>query len=131
MAFLHGKTGRVTAAGSTLEITKWTADHEIPGVEVTNSESGGFQEMLAGGGIAKLSGTVEADFDAAASPYASPPDLMGGSLVALELYTAQGGSKYACSAHIDKVSMTLEVRSTNAVSYSFTFQSSGTITDPA
>jgi hypothetical protein len=125
VAYKHGKNGRVIAAGATLNCTEWDGEDATEPVHTENTESGGYQEMLLGGGVSSLNGNVTAIL-----ADGTPPPLQSGQIVAMELY--EGGKtaayKYALNAFISNVKRHNVVKSTDPIMFSFSYMSSGPIT---
>jgi hypothetical protein len=122
-AHKHGKLGRVTIGGVNYKTTEWTATHEIAGVEVTNTESNGYQEMDDSGGIEKLSGSCTIVGTQGGSPPAN------GATATFVLY--EGGRNatdaLAFNAFIGSIQRQNQVRSTDPVTWQVSFESSGEI----
>src|SRR6202011_2235142 len=70
-------------AATTLNITSHSWQEEVDKLDVTHSGSAGVQALLAG--IGRGSGTIEANYDAAAIPSNTPPNIKAGAKGVLRL----------------------------------------------
>lgn len=126
MAYKHGKNGRVAIGAANLKVTTWDGTHDIAAVEATNTESGGAQEMSSVGGIESFNGSVTAILVDGTPPPAP------GQIASLTLY--EGGKTsnyaYAFSAYLHNLKRQNPVKSTDPLTFTFDFMSSGTITPP-
>lgn len=118
----HGKKGRVIIDGTTYRVTEWDGADETAGVEVTNTESDGAQEMDDEGGIEKLSGS----FTMVALKSQSPPTKGMHNLVLYE-----GGREeidaLAFKAFVGNLRRQNQVRSTDPITWQANYESSGAI----
>ena len=119
MAYLCGDEGFVNVGVTRLDVTNWTASENAELDETTNTASAGFKENITC--KKSMTGTVEANFDAALGPKAAP-DISAGDLIALDLNTGAAG-QYDLSAHVTRLNWTNPAG--NAVTYSFDFESTG------
>ena len=123
----HGKHGAAKAAGATLPVRKWSAEHEAPEVDVTNTTSNGWQELLDGGAVHKVTGSIEMVLDPSNPQYLDPPNLRAGVIVALELtINVEAGRKWTGNGYITKAAPA-EIDPTNedAILFKIDFSSTG------
>ena len=124
MAHLHGKDGDVkSGATSLLGIDTWTVDTEADVLEVTDFQSAGKKEFIPGN--TGWSGTFEGNIDNTQDITASPPDLVAGKIVALELIL-DSAMKLTGDAIVQTVSITTP--QADKIRYTVTFQGTGTLT---
>ena len=128
MAYFTGKTGELEVAGSTVNVTSWTADTTVDLAETSHSGSGGHKTFVVG--LDGCTGTVELNWDAAANPQAAPYLLKRGQTIAnFHLYLEVGqGFLDIDEAIINSVSYTDPVDGNVAISVSFT--ATGDFTEP-
>lgn len=107
MAFLSGKTGTATFAGTTYKITGWRAREINQLQDVTNGESGGNGEYIAG--VSDVEWEVTGDYSTGASPFASGK-LNAGQTGQLTLLQNTGGASWVIQAIVEESENTLEVR---------------------
>jgi hypothetical protein len=117
MAFLAGKSGGITIGGATWKLSEWAVDMQSEAVDVTNFESAGYVENIAG--LTKATITAKGKFDST---------LMGataGTSYAFSL-EASGSLAYAVTARITSIKLVTEV--SKAVEVEVTAESNGSFT---
>lgn len=107
MAFLSGKTGSATFAGTTYKITGWTARSFNQVQDVTNGESGGYGEYVAG--VSDVDWEVTGDYYTGNSPFASGK-LVPGQTGQLTLQQSTAGASWVIQGIVEEAENTLEVR---------------------
>ena len=126
--FKSGKDGKISVGGTDINVTKWSLRLTEESLETTHSGSGGYKDSI--GGIKSAEGSFEADWDALAIPTANPPNLVIGVEPAyIRLYV--DATKYYLFTHCRITSMEPSSESKGKVSYSCTFESTGSWTEPA
>lgn len=88
MSYYAGKNGSVKLGSTSIPVKNWKVTHSIQELDTTTTGSNGFYEVQ--GGIEKLEGTFEAQWDAnqTNSPFASGFNFKAGALLTnLKLYT--------------------------------------------
>lgn len=107
--------------GATLFVTQWDGDDKVEGVDATNTESGGYQEMAPGGGIASMNGSV-----AALLIDGAPPAFTPGQIVAFELYEGNktSGYQYSGNAYVENFKRANVVKATDPIGFTFDYKSS-------
>ena len=125
--FKSGVGGNVIVGATTLKINTWTFEEVETSAETTNSGSAGYQESIFVDRVA--TGTVEANWDADAQPRTDPPLIKSGtSIASLELYIGDTGTFFDLAARVTGCSVTNDVK--GKVTYSFTYTTSGSWTEP-
>ncbi len=117
MAFLAGKSGGVSVAAAVWKLSEWTADMQTELVEVTNFESAGYHENIAG--ITKAEITAKGPFDSTAMA------LTAGTSYAFTL-EASGAVTYAITARVSNIRLITNVA--KAVEVEITATSTGSFT---
>lgn len=122
MAFVAGFSNPVTfqavgaAAATTLAIQGWTGGEEVVRLITTHSGSLGLQACIAG--IYDFLANVTANYDLAAFPHATPPNIKAGVKGTITLSTGTGATqKLTLGVLITKVNYASPVN--GLVSYSF------------
>lgn len=121
-AHKHGKRGRLTLNGTTYKITVWDMDDNTENVEVTNTESDGYQEMDDEGGIEKCSGS----FTMIAEVGQARPSKGMGNLVLQEGGRDEDDS-YAFKAFVGNWKQQNQVKSSDPITWQASYESSGEI----
>ena len=131
MARKKGKDGSVAwgADGDedVIHVKSWTLKHLCDGLEVTDTGSGGKQEIE--GGLEHCEFTLQAEWKASNAPFGStPPDFKGGQTASLILKVdSAGGAVLDCpTAYIESVDLNAPVEGT--ISYTVTGKTSGAFT---
>jgi hypothetical protein len=130
--YYSGNSGDVVWGSTALLVKSWKATEEVELLSVINKGSNGFNEVIYGN--RKLSGSVEADWNAEINP-GNPPLVHAGvettdvAGVALKLYIQEGGQFFNIPfAAVGKVEISSAVD--GMVSYSFDFESNGSYSLP-
>jgi hypothetical protein len=132
-AHKHGKKGRVSISrdGGDYALdythypaTEWDGDDMTAGVEVTNTESDGYQEMDDEGEITSLNGNITI---VARADQAAPTTGMA-NLVLFEGGRVVHTDAIAFKAFIESVKRSNKVNGTDAVLWQLAYKSSGVIT---
>lgn len=129
MTNLSGKIGKVTVGATNMDVTQWQCTPSSDNPETTNSGTAGFYTEVMG--ISKCEGSFECNWDTDKVPFASPPNLNPGQVVALKLYIGDPASnKYVDipTARIASVPIVSEVK--GAVKFTCNFVSNGAFTLP-
>jgi len=125
--FKSGVGGSVKVGATTLLINTWTFEEAETSAETTNSGSAGYQESIFVDRVA--TGTVEANWDADAQPRLNPPNIKSGtSISSLKLYLGDTGKFFDLAARVTGCSVTNDVK--GKITYSFTYTTSGSWTEP-
>ena len=119
MAYLCGNAGYVEVGGVRLDVTAWNATEQAKLTETTNTASLGFKESLVC--LKWMTGTINADFDAALGPKGAP-SIDAGDTIALILHTDASGT-YTMSAIVQDLAWTQPAG--DKVSFTFNFESNG------
>lgn len=98
MAFFAGKDGRASFASTTYKITRWAAERLNDLQDVTNGESGGEGEYVAG--VTDTEWEVDMDYYTGNSPFASGK-LNAGQTGTLILYHTSGGTNWTINAIVE------------------------------
>ena len=128
---VHGKSGDVLIGGVALGVREWSATIQKDEHDVTNKQSGGWQDMVLG--IARLEGSLTAIWDRDIPSSGTPP---------YSLVSAQAGVSFtleigdpSATAGESKLTFTgiiqsLEITSAHdgVIEYSVSFKSTGTVT---
>ncbi len=129
----QGRHGRLFIGEQEFCVTSWNVTETADEEDTTNSCSAGQAEQEFG--ITQLEGSIEADWDIAASPYRTPPAIAAGSRHAnsylfihaetgdLQALIAGGSPFYKLTLDINNIAVTNPAR--GKVTYSFDFKSSG------
>jgi len=88
--FLSGKIGKVTVGSTDINVVGWQATPEIASLDASHSGSAGYMTNVAG--LAKCNGQFELNYDTDVPPFANPPNLNPGQIVALKLYVGDPAS---------------------------------------
>jgi hypothetical protein len=107
MAFFSGKDGRASFAATTYKITRWQAERHADLPDVTNGESGGEGEYVAG--VVDTEWEVDMDYNTGNSPFAAGK-LNPGQTGTLILYHTNGGTNWTINAIVESSREELEVR---------------------
>lgn len=107
MAFISGKDGRASFASTAYKIKSWRARRICDLKDVTNGESGGEGEYIAG--VVDTEWEVEMDYYTGNSPFASGK-LNAGQIGTLILYHTNAGTNWTINAIVESCEETLEVR---------------------
>lgn len=126
MAYKHGKNGYVKFAASTWKVTTWEGEHTAPEVEATNTESGGAQEMSDVDGVESMNGTITMIL-VAGSP---PPGPSAFGALELGLGGKTTADAFQFQAKVNGFKYANPVKSTDPLTVSASFKSSGAITAP-
>lgn len=102
--FLSGKIGKVTVGATDINVTGWQATPETTVLDATNSGSAGYVTSVDG--VHKCNGQFECDYDTDVPPFASPPNLNVGQVVALKLYVGDPASNKYVSIPTARISQT-------------------------
>ena len=127
MAKLNGTAGRVSVGGEIVEITSWGFNTKEESLETTHSESAGYKASI--GGVKSGDGSFEGDWDAAASPHASPPDLTIGT-VPIYIRLHVNAAKYYALTSVRITGMDVKCEVKGKVTYTCTFETTGAWTQP-
>lgn len=122
---VHGKDTRVVIGGVPMKLRKWGVKHTIPKVVLTNTESGGKQELLDGGGVEKCEGDFEAVYDPSKTA-ADPPAIAPGVILPIE-YWIKGVKRYGFDAYFEEAEITGEPDGDDPIVYKATVHSTGNI----
>ena len=93
--FRSGKNSAISVGGSFLSWANWDANYEGRDLDVTNFESNGFDEGIIG--IVSLTWNLSGSWNAAQSPYTTPPILFPsdqGQNMAMYPFFADGAANY-------------------------------------
>lgn len=129
MTPVSGRLGKVTVGSTDLCITSWEADEEGEELDTTCTDGTGRNSNIIGTQGVTLN--VKANYDADAPPFASPPGIIVGDLVAIKAYVGDPTlAKFwnFPTARITNVKNQSEVK--GLVTYEFTAKSNGTYTRP-
>jgi hypothetical protein len=121
MAKISGQAGTATFKGVEYYITGWTVDIEGEVIDVTDSSNTTWKEFLASG-FKSWSGTFEGFQETAVTD-----PTIGGTAASLVL-ELDGTRNYTGNAIITGVSTSLDVPGAEAVTKTYTFQGTGTLT---
>lgn len=85
MAYMSGKSGKVSAGGTDLDVKGWSFDPNCDLQDTSNSGDSGYKTFIAG--LLGGTGSIEMDWDAAANPTTNPPNLNPGEEITnMDLY---------------------------------------------
>lgn len=128
MAYIAGKNGKVTVAGTELSITKWEVEDKTEKVDRTNSQTGGYKKSASS--VKSATGTISCHWDGAANPMDSP-GIYAGAEVAIKCYlSGTSGPHYDFpTALVESSKMSVEIE--GGVDIEFSFDANGTFTRPA
>ena len=118
MAHLAGKAGYVDTGSAVAGIKSWTIDYNSDALETTDFADAGVKSYIIGG--SGWSGTFEGYKDGV-------PQTLAGAAVTLSLYE-DNTYLWTGSAYITGISATTSAD--GIVSYSYTFQGTGSLTTP-
>lgn len=107
MAFISGKTGSASFASTLYKTKSWTARQICDIKDVTNGESGGTGEYIAG--VVDCEWEVEMDYYTGNSPFASGK-LNAGQTGTLVLLDAAGGRSWTINAIVEQAEEEVPVR---------------------
>lgn len=126
--FFTGMEGKAVVGSTTLDVRSWSAKETIKKYDTTNTGTGGSETFIKG--TKSITGTVEAQWDAAKNWFASPPNINVGQTVALKLYLENSSGPYVdiTTAFIESVEVTSSVE--GVVGIKFEFQSTSTYAWP-
>ncbi len=134
----QGRHGRLFIGEQEFCVTSWNVTETADEEDTTNSCSAGNAEQEYG--ITQLEGSIEADWDIAASPYRTPPNIAAGSKHSnsylfihaetgdLQTLNSGGSPFYKLTMQINNIAITNPAR--GKVTYSFDFKSSGSYVLP-
>ena len=125
---LHGKNGRVKVAGSSLKITDWSGTWRREPVDATNTESNGYQQMSDSDGIESFNGQASAILESGGPIPITPGQSSSCVFIPGSKVDAAG---FSGTFKLSEIQIQNQVRSTDPITYTFQFMSSGTITPPA
>lgn len=117
MAFLAGKGGGVTVGVAVWKLSSWTLDMQTDALDVTNFESSGYKENIAGLTSGRIS--ARGPFDSTAMA------LTAGTSYTFTLEVSSTVS-YTVTARVTNISTTTDV--TRPVEVSITAESTGSFT---
>jgi predicted secreted protein len=118
------------APGSPVKIKDGEFNTSVEEVEVTDTGSGGFQEFLEGGGIARGELNFSGWWDDAALPNATPPNITKGAIEPFTV-TLAPGMTFAGNVHFTEVNYPFgDVTGGDALSYEATGRTHGAFTEP-
>lgn len=100
MGFLAGKSGGVTVGAAVWKLSEWGMDVQTEAIDVTNFESGGFKENIAGLTSAAL--TFKGKFDSTAMAMTT------GTSYSFVL-EASGSVSYTVTARVTSIRLTTNV----------------------
>jgi predicted secreted protein len=100
MAQLAGKSGNFTVGASAWELSEWTMDMATEAVDITNFNSGGYREVIAGLTDAKI--TARGPFNSTAMA------LTSGTSYSLVL-AVSGSVSYSVTALVTNIKLVTEV----------------------
>ena len=123
--YLAGYEGSVTIASADAHITKWELTDRNGLVETTNTGDAGWESYIAGVSGADL--TYDAFFDSTNVP-STAIGLVSGASLAHTLKVGTSGLTFTCTALIESVKYTNEVK--GGVSFTVTGKVSGALTRP-
>lgn len=105
--FKSGKNGRVSLGGTTFKVKSWeiTAKNQL--VDVTNGESGGFGEYIAG--VSDLDFKITCDHDVGTNPFGTK-FIQGTTLTAILYVDGIAQPNWNINGIVEQVSEALEVR---------------------
>lgn len=129
MTPVSGRLGKVTVGVTDLCITSWEVDEEGEELDTTCTDGTGKNSSIVG--TAGVTLNVKANYDADAPPFAAPPGLIVGDLVAVKAYVGDPvNNKFwnFPTMRITNVKNQSEVK--GLVTYEFTGKSSGAYTRP-
>ncbi len=121
-----GDDGDVLVDGTTLEVNSWNYRERAESLDTTDKASNGFRKRR--GGLVDASGSVNAGWKINKNPGSAPPTLFAGKQVTLKLEITEGGPFYQFAAIIVEIGVENPVD--NIVSWTFNYESCGTITRP-
>jgi len=125
---ITGVEGKVTSeAQEILGIDNWSADLSADSIEVTDYQSDGWKEKIAGN--KECTGTFEGNWETAQDISSDPPNLNEGEIVTLELFvedTTAPIQKLTFDALITNVN--IAVPQSDKVRLTVTFESTGVVT---
>lgn len=125
---ITGVEGQVTSnALEVLGIDNWAADLSADSIEVTDYQSDGWKEKIAGN--KECTGTFEGNWETTQDISQDPPGLEEGAIVTLELFvqdTTLPVQKLTFDALITNVA--LAVPQADKVRFTVTFESTGVVT---
>ena len=120
MAYLSGNSGFVEVNGVRLDVTSWDAEELAEWAETTNTGDAGYKTSIV---VKKsMSGTINANFDAALGPKGAPSIDAGDTIAVLELNTDASGT-YTMVANVQRLRWAQPAG--GAVTYTFDFESQG------
>jgi hypothetical protein len=135
--FHSGVGGSLSAGGTTFAVLDWQFTTANKLVDVTNSGSSGYEEYITSttGG----SGSANCLWDSTSIPDNGAPGKLepfrgtsgSNDLVAFELICGNSAKKYSFNAVIESLAVTNNATGGDAVKFSVSFKSSGTITPPS
>jgi hypothetical protein len=127
MAFLHGKSGKVTIGGTTVPVKSWKAKVHKDEADVTNTTSSGWREFQTG--LKHVEFTVEAEWDSTNNPFGNTEgNIDSVDTIAMALYTDSAGSANITIAAAIIFESDIDLSVENVVKYTVTGKSSGSVT---
>ena len=127
---VHGKQQECKLNGVVWRITKTSLTAPVPKkVEATDSGSGGWQEIMKGGGIKAMNGSLELFYDTAKNLDTDASlALDDGEHVTFAIRLHPDAPLYSGKAYIDEVKTDAEVSNDTPIKVSCNFSSHGVIT---
>ncbi len=107
MAFKSGKNGRLSLGGHTYKVKKWSVTPKNQIQDVTNGNSGGFGEYIAG--VSDLDFSAELDHNVGDNPFGTD-FIPGATLVGIFYIDGVGAPNWNVNGIVEEVGETLDVR---------------------
>ncbi len=128
MAFLAGKSGKVTAAGgATVNVKSWKAKFVKDELDTTNTGSSGKREFQAG--LQHIEFTIEAEWDASVNPFSATPfNVDSVDTLAISLFTDGAGTANLIMPTAFVSSVDIDAPVDGIIKYTITGKSSGSYT---